>query len=106
MCNHFLETVFTSVWLIICKPYSSYLEATIFLSSSFLRRPQKLMKSSRSIRRYVVNAKSMVKILSIFVAFLENMNFKNNHVLSPSNLRVNSSVLYEEFGCRLLLRQN
>ena len=29
---------------------------------------------------YVVNVKSMVKILSIFVAFLENMNFNaSNH---------------------------
>ena len=32
------------------------------------------MKSSPSIWRYVVNIKSTVKILSIFVAFLENMN--------------------------------
>ena len=34
------------------------------------------MKSSPSIWRYVVSVKSMVKISSIFVAFLENMNFK------------------------------
>ena len=34
------------------------------------------MKSSASIWRYVANAKSTVKILSISVAFLENMNFK------------------------------
>ena len=33
------------------------------------------MKSSLSIWRYVVSVKSTVKILSIFVAFLENMNF-------------------------------
>ena len=33
------------------------------------------MKSSPSIWRYVVNAKSMVKILSIFVSFLWNMSF-------------------------------
>ena len=33
------------------------------------------MKSSPLIWRYVVNVKSTVKILSIFVAFLENMNF-------------------------------
>ena len=33
------------------------------------------MKSSLLIWRYVVNVKSIVKILSIFVAFLENMNF-------------------------------
>ena len=33
------------------------------------------MRSSLSIWRYVVNAKSMVKISSIFVAFLENMSF-------------------------------
>ena len=32
------------------------------------------MKSS-PIWRYVVNVKSTVKILSIFVAFLESMNF-------------------------------
>ena len=29
--------------------------------------------------RYVVNVKSMVKILSILEAFLENMNFKNKN---------------------------
>ena len=33
------------------------------------------MKSSPSIWRYVVNVKSTGKISSIFVAFLENMNF-------------------------------
>ena len=33
------------------------------------------MKSLPSIWRYVVNVKSTVKILSIFVAFLENINF-------------------------------
>ena len=35
------------------------------------------MKSSPWIWRSVVNVKSTVKISSIFVAFLENMNFKN-----------------------------
>ena len=34
------------------------------------------MKSSPSIWGYVVSVKSTVKISSIFVAFLENMNFK------------------------------
>ena len=34
------------------------------------------MKSSLSIQRYVIIVKSTVKILSIFLAFLENMNFK------------------------------
>ena len=33
------------------------------------------MKSSPSIWRYVVNVKLTVKILSIFMAFLESMNF-------------------------------
>ena len=33
------------------------------------------MKSSLSIWHYVVNVKSTVKILSVCVAFLENMNF-------------------------------
>ena len=33
------------------------------------------MKSSLSIWRYVVNVKSTVKISSVCVAFLENMNF-------------------------------
>ena len=33
------------------------------------------MKSSPSIWQYVVSVKSTVKISSIFVAFLENMNF-------------------------------
>ena len=38
------------------------------------------MKSSASVWRNVVNVKSMVKISSIFVAFLENMNFMINTV--------------------------
>ena len=36
---------------------------------------KKARKFFKIIWRYVVNVKSMVKILSIFVAFLENMNF-------------------------------
>ena len=42
------------------------------------------MKSSPSIWRYgyVVNGKYMVRISSIFVAFLENMNFKKKYDLS------------------------
>ena len=42
---------------------------------SKIRRPQKLMKSSPSIWHYVVSVKSTVKILSNYVAFLENTNF-------------------------------
>ena len=38
--------------------------------------PYKLMKSSPSIWNYAVSIKSTVKISSIFVAFLENTNFK------------------------------
>ena len=38
------------------------------------------MKSSPSIWHYVVSGKSTVKILSIFVAFLENTIFKTNPV--------------------------
>ena len=36
------------------------------------------MKSSMSIWHYVANVNSTVKISSIFVAFLENMNFNVN----------------------------
>ena len=37
------------------------------------------MKSSPLIWPYVVNVKSTVQILSIIMAFLENMNFKREH---------------------------
>ena len=37
-----------------------------------------MAKSSPLIWRYVVSVKLMVKISSIFVAFLENMNFNEN----------------------------
>ena len=47
-----------------------------YQSSYFLIRPQKSTKSSPSIWQYVVRVKSTVKISSIFVAFLENTNFK------------------------------
>ena len=40
------------------------------------------MKSSLLIWRYVVNVKSTVKILSIFVALLENINFNGCMVIS------------------------
>ena len=43
------------------------------------------MKSSRSIWHYVVSVKSRVKILSIFVAFLENTNFKEIDSLPTQN---------------------
>ena len=43
------------------------------------------MKSSPSIWHYVVNVKSTVKILSIFVAFLENMNFNSVKHIGPTN---------------------
>ena len=45
-------------------------------SSWFPRRPQNLTKSSLSIWQLLDNVKLTVKISSIFVAFLENMNFK------------------------------
>ena len=48
-------------------------------SSRFLRRQQKLTKSSLSILNLLHNTKSKVKISSIFVAFLENMNFSKIH---------------------------
>ena len=41
------------------------------------------MKSSPSIWHYVVIVKSTVKILSIFVAFLENMNFQKKKSVYP-----------------------
>ena len=42
----------------------------------FSRKATKIDKIFEwSIWRYVVSVKSMLKILSIFVAFLENMNF-------------------------------
>ena len=44
------------------------------------------MKSSPWIWRSVVNVKSTVKISSIFVAFLENMNFKNEWPQTDSHL--------------------
>ena len=37
------------------------------------------MKSSLSIWLYVVSVKSALKIFTIFVAFLENMNFTPNY---------------------------
>ena len=37
------------------------------------------MNSSPSIWHYVVSVKSTVKILSIFVTFIENMNFTNKN---------------------------
>ena len=51
------------------------------------------MKSSPSIWHLLHNVKSTVKISSIFVAFLENMNFKNlsltkGQLISKANSKV------------------
>ena len=43
----------------------------------FLRRPRKLTKSSLSIWHFLRSVKSTLKISSVFVAFLENMNFNS-----------------------------
>ena len=51
-----------------------------------IRAPQKLMRSSPSTWRYVVNIKSTVKILSISMVFLENMNFKNSRKRPDCNV--------------------
>ena len=53
----------------------------------FLRRPQKLTKSSPAIWQYVVSVKSPVKISSIFVAFLENINFIQEGFIIKIGLR-------------------
>ena len=53
------------------------------------------MKSSMSIWRYVANVKSTVKILSTFVAFLENMNFNpssNDDKRGFFSLSTNSAI--------------
>ena len=42
------------------------------------------MKSSPSIWHLLHNVKSMVKISSIFVAFLENMSFNNKNLILDS----------------------
>ena len=47
----------------------------LWWSSGFLRRPRKLTKSPPYIWRWLHRVKSKMEILSIFVAFLENLNF-------------------------------
>ena len=44
-----------------------------------------MTKSSQSIWHYVASVKSTVKISSIFVAFLENMNFTTCHLVHKPN---------------------
>ena len=68
----FAELVLPSLWAIWAEQHARKEQNVKFM---FLRRPQNLMKSSPSICRYVVSAKLTVKISSIFVAFLENMDF-------------------------------
>ena len=60
----FSELAFASSWFFF----------SIF-KLKFSKKATKMIKSSPSIWRCVVNVKSTVKILSIFVSFLENMNF-------------------------------
>jgi hypothetical protein len=58
-----------------------------------------LMKSSLMIWHHVVNVKYTVKILSICVAFLENMNFNNtmyiNSIFTLGNVSGNLKGTFE-----------
>ena len=54
------------------------------------------MKCSPLIWRYVVNVKSTVKISSIFVAFLENINFNMNDIWHSSYFQ--SLLLNRDIG--------
>ena len=73
-----------------------FYEFSLKKSSCFLRRPQKLMKSSPSIWHYLVKVKSMVKISSFFVAFLENTNFNTYENLTSISYLVTTlkALLY------------
>ena len=52
----------------------------------FSEKAKKIEKSSQPIWHYVVSVKTMVKILSSFVAFSENLNFYEKLVLPfPDN---------------------
>ena len=66
-------------------------------SSCFLRRPQK------SIWRLLHTVKLMVKVLSIFVAFSENVNFNNSNHWVDFGME-NLSCIYLEFlkNCRFI----
>ena len=57
------------------------------------------MKFSPSIWRYVVNVKSTVKISSIFVAFLENMNFKSEKPPGTSKKSILLPKIVLTFHC-------
>ena len=65
----------------------------------FLRRLQKLEKSSSSFWHYVVSVKSTVKISSIFVAFLENMNLKGMQKIRIWTL---TFIIWLEFRINIL----
>ena len=79
-------------------------------SLGFLRRPQNLTKSSLSIWRYAVSVKWTVRILSIFVAFLENMNFNkmtlclnHNHTKKLSWMLQIPHFSHYYFKCKIQL---
>ena len=65
----------------------------------FQRRPQKLKKSSPWIWHLLHNVKLTVKISSIFVAFLENMNFNLTSFFAPKRFFLK---LVKTQGCLFL----
>ena len=60
----------------------------------FSKKAQKLAKSSSSIWHYAVSVKSTAKILSFFVAFLENTNLKKKKILRVFPKFLGNSVMY------------
>ena len=58
----------------------------------FFKKAKKSTKSSPSIWHLLHNVKSRVKILSIFVAFLENMNFTMQKEAFGKNLPIQKTL--------------
>ena len=70
--QHFFFNSCESTFIIktvFCKKFPS-------VKFMFSKKAKKIDEIFTDVWQYVVNVKSMVKISSIFVAFLENMNFK------------------------------
>ena len=55
------------------------------------------MKSAPLIWHYVVGVKLTVKIFSIFVAFLENMNFRIRNAFVLISVETHQQILKEAF---------
>ena len=91
---------------VLALDFVSFYQDMTKLKFMFSRKATKI--DEMSIWRYVGNVKSTVKIVSIFVAFSENMNFRKHFKIQPLInkvfLKIDCHIFFENVNLLISMR--